>query len=163
MAPSGSDDRDRFKAEGDLNISPHRASWNDANLDAETRDWLEQDARYFLHQSLSTPCLDVLAGCKGMHVTDLQGRAFMDFHGNNVHQVGFGHPKVIEAVKAQLDVLPFCTRRYTNIPAIQLAKKLTELAPGNLNKVLFAPGGTSRIAHVPSGSLDPTRRAEGEL
>jgi 4-aminobutyrate aminotransferase len=69
----------------------------------------------------------------------------MDFHGNNVHQVGFGHPRVIAAIKAQLDELPFCTRRYTNIPAIKLARKLTELAPGNLKKVLFAPGGTSAI------------------
>ena len=146
MAQSGSDQRERFRTEGDLNLSPHRAGWSDANIDADTRDWLEQDARYFLHQSLSTPCLNVLAGCEGIHLTDLQGRQFMDFHGNNVHQVGFGHPKVIEAVKAQLDVLPFCTRRYTNIPAIRLAKRLTELAPGNLNKVLFAPGGTSAIS-----------------
>jgi 4-aminobutyrate aminotransferase len=69
----------------------------------------------------------------------------MDFHGNSVHQVGFGNPRVIEAIKAQMDELSFCTRRYTNIPAIQLAKKLTELAPGDLNRVLFAPGGTVAI------------------
>jgi 4-aminobutyrate aminotransferase len=52
---------------------------------------------------------------------------------------------VIEAIKAQMDELPFCTRRYTNIPAIKLAKKLAELAPGDLNRVLFAPGGTVAI------------------
>jgi 4-aminobutyrate aminotransferase len=59
--------------------------------------------------------------------------------------VGFRNRRVIDAIKAQLEELPFCTRRYTNIPAIKLAKKLAELAPGNLNKVLFAPGGTSAI------------------
>jgi 4-aminobutyrate aminotransferase len=64
----------------------------------------------------------------------------MDFHGNNVHQVGFGHPRVIAAIKAQLQELPFCPRRYTNEPAVRLAEKLAQLAPGNLNKVLFAPG-----------------------
>jgi len=69
----------------------------------------------------------------------------MDFHGNNVHQVGFKNPRVIAAIKAQLDELPFCTRRYTNVPAIRLANKVAELAPGNLNKVLFAPGGTSAM------------------
>src|SRR5256714_12063651 len=41
--------------------------------------------------------------------------------------------------------LLFCPRRYTNIPAIKLAKKLAELAPGDLNKVLFTPAGTSAI------------------
>jgi len=41
--------------------------------------------------------------------------------------------------------LPFCTRRYTNVPAIRLAEKLAQLAPGHLNKVLFAPAGTVAI------------------
>ncbi len=69
----------------------------------------------------------------------------LDFHGNNVHQVGFGHPRVIEAITRQLRELSFCTRRYTNIPSIQLAEKLVSLAPGDLNRVLFAPSGTAAI------------------
>ena len=117
----------------------------DERIDAETRRWLEEDEKYFLHQSLSTPCLNVLRGCRGATLEDLQGRVLLDFHGNNVHQVGFGHPRVIEAVTAQMRALPFCTRRYTNIPAIRLARRLTELAPGRLKRVLFAPGGTSAI------------------
>ena len=43
------------------------------------------------------------------------------------------------------DHLPFCTRRYTNRVAVDLAKKLTEIAPGNLNRVLFCPGGAEAI------------------
>jgi 4-aminobutyrate aminotransferase len=136
---------DAFKSEGDLNVSPHRAAWANENTNAETRDWLKEDANYFLHQSLSTPCLDVLNGCHGGSIETLAGRTLLDFHGNNVHQVGFGHPRVVEAIVRQLQTLSFCTRRYTNIPAIQLARRLTELAPGDLNKVLFAPGGTSAI------------------
>jgi 4-aminobutyrate aminotransferase len=134
-----------FKSEGDLNISKCRQAWLKKNINAETQAWLEADAKYFLHQALSTPCLDVFKSCDGIYMEDLQGRRFMDFHGNNVHQVGFRNDRVIAAIKAQLDELSFCTRRYTNIPAIKLAKKLTSLAPGNLNKVLFAPGGTSAI------------------
>src|SRR5262245_35477385 len=109
---------DGFKSEGDLNISPHRQNWVDNHLNPETEHWLEEDAKYFLRQSLSTPCLNVLRGCGGIYLEDLQGRRFMDFHGNNVHQVGFGNPRVIGAIKAQLDELPFCTRRYTNVPAV---------------------------------------------
>ncbi len=134
-----------LRSEGDLNISPHRKRWQADNIDADTQTWLDEDARYFLHQSLSTPCLNVLRSCEGIYVEDLDGRRYMDFHGNNVHHVGFRNPRVINAIKAQLDTLPFCTRRYTNVPAIQLARKLAELAPGNLKKVLFAPGGTTAI------------------
>ena len=116
----------RFKSEGDINISLHRAEWQDAVLNTETRDLLEEDARYFLHQSLSTPCMNALRACEGIYIEDLQGRRYMDFHGNNVHQVGFGNPDVIAAIKAQLDELPFCTRRYTNRPAVNLAKNWSE-------------------------------------
>ena len=138
-------DLDRFRSEGEINLSPRRQAWSREHLDETTRHWLEEDARYFLHQSLSTPCLDVLARCEGAWLEDLQGRRFLDFHGNSVHQVGFGHPRVVQAIREQMETLPFCTRRYTNIPAIELARKLTELAPGSQSKVLFAPGGAAAV------------------
>ncbi len=138
-------DIDSLRSEGDLNISPHRKAWAKKHIDAETQHWLDLDARYFLHQSLSTPCLNVLSHCEGINLKDLRGRSLMDFHGNNVHQVGFANRWVIDAVKNQLEELAFCTRRYTNIPAIRLAQKLAQLAPGKLNKVLFAPAGTAAI------------------
>ncbi|MDE2835205.1 MAG: aspartate aminotransferase family protein [Bacteroidota bacterium] len=127
--------------EGDLNVSQRRSSWAADHIGDETRELLELDARYFLRQSLSTPCLNVLCGSKGVHIEDWEGRSILDFHGNAVHQVGYGHPSVIAAVVRQLEKLPFCPRRYTNEPAIALARKLSELSPGRLSKVLFAPGG----------------------
>ncbi len=145
------------QSEGDINLSPQRAAWQATALDAKTRALLEEDARYFLRQSLSTPCLNALRGCDGIYIEDLQGRRYMDFHGNNVHQVGFANPAVIAAVKAQLDDLSFCTRRYTNRVAVDLAKKLAELAPGDLNKVLLCPSGTGamgmalKLARVATG------------
>jgi len=133
------------RAEGDINLSPRRRQWSAQHLDDATQAILEEDAQLFLHQSLSTPCLNALQGSEGIYLEDTQGRKIMDFHGNSVHQVGHGHPRVIEAIKAQLDVLPFCPRRYTNQVAIDLARRLVELAPGDLDKLLFAPGGTSAI------------------
>jgi 4-aminobutyrate aminotransferase len=138
-------DRAPRQSEGDINISSRRAEWQAASLNAESRALLEEDARYFLHQSLSTPCLNALRGCGGIYLEDLQGRRYMDFHGNSVHQVGFANPSVVAAIKAQLDDLSFCTRRYTNVVAVDLARKLATLAPGDLNKVLFAPSGTAAI------------------
>jgi 4-aminobutyrate aminotransferase len=114
-------------------------------LDAETHALLEEDTRYFLRQSLSTPCLNAMRACEGIYIEDTQSRRYMDFHGNNVHQVGFGNPEVIAAIKGQIDALPFCTRRYTNRVAVDLAKKLAEIAPDPLKKSLFCPGGAEAI------------------
>ncbi len=133
------------RSEGDVNQSSLRRIWQQGQLDRNTRQVLDEDARWFLHQSLSTPCLNALQACAGIFLEDMQGRRYMDFHGNSVHQVGYGHPTVIQAIKDQLDRLPFCTRRYTNQVAIELAKRLAGIAPGNLNKVLFAPGGAAAI------------------
>jgi len=131
--------------EGEPNRSAGRDRWRATQLTDATRELLEEDARYFLHQSLSTPCLNVLARCEGSWIEDTQGRRYLDFHGNNVHHVGFGNAAVIEAITAQMQELSFCTRRYTNLPAIRLARKLAEIAPGRLNKVLLAPGGTTAV------------------
>ncbi|WP_231891397.1 (R)-1-hydroxy-2-aminoethylphosphonate ammonia-lyase [Paenibacillus swuensis] len=133
-----------LKGEGDINFSASRDQWRARQSDAARR-LLDDDERYFLHQSLSTPCLQVLESCEGIYIQDVDGKRYMDFHGNNVHQVGYRNPYVIEAVKEQLDILPFSPRRFTNRPSIELARKLAELAPGSLNKVLFAPGATSAI------------------
>ena len=116
------------RSEGDINISGQRDKWQEANIHAQTRSLLERDARCFLKQSLSTPCLNALRACAGIYIEDMEGRRYMDFHGNNVHQVGFGNAEVVAAVKRQLDELPFCTRRYTNHVAIELAERLTALA-----------------------------------
>ena len=134
------------RTEGDINLTSERSNWYAVIKDADTLSRLEEDAEYFLHQALSTPCLDVLASCEGIYLTDIQGKRYMDFHGNNVHQVGYRNPHIIDRIKEQMDILPFSPRRYTNVPAIELAKKLTSLLSGDLRRVLFAPGGTSSIS-----------------
>ncbi|MCC7227334.1 MAG: aspartate aminotransferase family protein [Burkholderiaceae bacterium] len=132
-------------SEGDVNLSARRRQWEAQCLDDATRAMLAEDSRHFLHQSLSTPCFNALKASSGIWLEDLQGRRIMDFHGNSVHQVGYGHPKVVAAMKEALDVLPFSPRRFTNRYAVDLAARLTSLAPGDLNRVLFAPGGAEAI------------------
>ena len=132
-------------SEGDINLSPLRREWDSNHVGPDTRALLDEDSRYFIHQSMSTPCFDSLVGAEGIYLIDTEGRRFMDFHGNSVHQVGYRHPRVIDAVKRQLDTLPFSPRRFTNVAAVELAKRLVALAPDPLGKVLLAPGGTSAI------------------
>ncbi|HTR41382.1 MAG TPA: aspartate aminotransferase family protein [Pseudomonadales bacterium] len=136
---------DTARAEGDVNLSPRRRAWAAEHIGPEANELLQEDARCFLHQTLSTPCLNVLRRVEGAWIEDIEGRRYLDFHGNCVHQVGFAHPRVITAIKQQLDELCFCPRRYTCQPAIELAARITQLAPGNLKRVSFTTAGTTAI------------------
>jgi 4-aminobutyrate aminotransferase len=140
------DDPRMQREQGDVNTTPNRQRYWERNLSSESRKWFEADGRYFLHQSLSTPVLNVIAGAGGVCIRDLEGRSYIDMHGNGVHNAGFNHPAVVAAVRRQLDEgLTFCPRRYTNIPAIRLARKLAEITPGGLCRSLFCPGGSEAI------------------
>ncbi|HCO84703.1 MAG TPA: aspartate aminotransferase family protein, partial [Arenibacter sp.] len=74
-------DAQNKKTEGDINFTPARAAWMDSQISDETKQILERDARYFLHQSMSTPCLDVLQSCEGPYIENISGKKYLDFHG----------------------------------------------------------------------------------
>jgi hypothetical protein len=129
--------------QGDINASELRQQHFEA-LDEQTRHWINEDASYFLHQALSTPVMNVLSKTEGPFIYDLNGKAYLDLHGNGVHNAGFSNPDVIKAVIEQLQQsLAFTPRRYTNIPAIQLAKKLVEVTPAGLDRNGCDVGQTS--------------------
>jgi 4-aminobutyrate aminotransferase len=131
--------------EGDINQSEARIKWWETEIDEATKDLLEKDAKYFMHQALSTPCLDVIQQVEGPYLENINGKKYFDFHGNNVHQLGFSHPKLIESLTRQLKELTFSTRRYTNEVAIQFAEKLIATMPIGLNKLLMTPNGSSAV------------------
>ncbi|ELA9194064.1 aspartate aminotransferase family protein [Vibrio parahaemolyticus] len=134
-----------FRSEGDVNTTPARQAWNASMDDERTQALLKRDSEVFFHQAMSTPCLDTLEAAEGIYIQDSTGKKYMDFHGNNVHQLGYGHPHVIKRVQEQIAKLPFSPRRFTNETAIECAEKLTQICGGELNRVLFAPGGTSAV------------------
>lgn len=150
-----SDSQPRWRlSEGDVNTSPRRAAWQARALDPAGMRQIEDDSRYFLKQSLSTPCLAAIAKAEGLWIEDTAGRRYMDFHGNNVHHIGYAHPRLVAAVKRQIDTLSFSPRRFANETATKLARKLVEIAPRpsasdrgreSLNKVLFTTGGSDAI------------------
>ena len=132
--------------QGDVNTTSNRKKYWDRNLSGEACELFEEDRKYFLQQSLSSPVLNVIAKAQGAWIEDLNGKRYLDMHGNGVHNAGFNNPEVIRAIKEQLDGnLTFCTRRYTNRPAIDLARTLAEITPGDLSKSLFCPGGSEAI------------------
>jgi 4-aminobutyrate aminotransferase len=131
--------------QGDINQSELRNKYQQ-QLSSQTKKLIEEDAALFLHQALSTPVMNALSKTEGAFIFDMDGKAYLDLHGNGVHNAGFSNPYVIEKVIAQLkNLLAFTPRRYTNNPAIDLAKKLISIAPAALNRVLFCPGGSEAI------------------
>ncbi len=137
-------DPDLPLSEGDVNLSPARAAWR-VSLSERARAALDEDERYFLRQSLSTPCLTQIVRAEGAVLTDIDGRRIFDFHGNSVHQLGHGHPQVVAAIRREMETLTFCPRRSANPTATALARRLVETSPAGLDKVLFAPSGAAAI------------------
>jgi len=142
----GQDSKPKIQhTEGESNTSAARANWAASNTGERSRPLLERDADAFMHQSLSSPCVNTIAKAQGIWIEDLDGRRYMDFHGNSVHHIGYGHPRLVAAVKDQLDVLSFSPRRFTNEVSVQLAERLGKLAPADLNRVLFTTGGSDAV------------------
>jgi 4-aminobutyrate aminotransferase len=136
------------QSEGDVNSSPRRADWQREHLDEPTRALLARDSATFLHQSVSTPCLSAIRKAEGLYIEDMAGRRYMDFHGNNVHHVGYAHPHVVGAIKAQLDALCFAPRRFASERAVELAEALSQrfaTLTGQPARVLFTTGGSDAV------------------
>lgn len=146
------------KTEGDINLTEERAIWQNKYLSEKSKELIDEDSKYFIHQALSTPCLNTVASVDGIYITDDDGRKYMDFHGNSVHQLGYNHPKLLAAMEKQIKELSFSPRRYSNKTATALAKKLCSLMPSQNYRVLFTPGGTSSIGVA----LKMVRKATGK-
>ena len=119
--------------------------------------WSTRTRATFSTRPRRRPACPPSGGAQGIWVEELDGRRFMDFHGNSVHHLGYSHPTLIAALKAQLDDLTFSPRRFTNEVAVALARRLADLAPAPLGKVLLAPSGNDameialRLARVATG------------
>jgi len=133
------------QSESDTNLTDRRRDWQSRSLDPATQVLLARDSAGFLRQSVSTPCLNAIAKAEGIWIEDLAGRRYMDFHGNNVHHIGYGHPRLKEAITAQMDSLSFAPRRYACEPAVALAEKIASIAPGELSKILLTTGGSDAV------------------
>jgi adenosylmethionine-8-amino-7-oxononanoate aminotransferase len=84
------------------------------------------------------------AGC---HVWDDQGRRYFDgLSGLYCVNAGHGRPELRDAATAQLDALGYYpTWSAAHPPAVELAARIAELAPGSLNRVLFTSGGSESV------------------
>lgn len=89
-------------------------------------------------------CLEIVraGGCK---LYDAGGKEYIDLIGGiSVCNVGHHHPKVIDAIKKQLDnyLHIMVYGELVQSPQVQYAKKLTDHLPSSLNSVFFTASGS---------------------
>jgi adenosylmethionine-8-amino-7-oxononanoate aminotransferase len=84
---------------------------------------------------------------EGIEIVDREGRRYIDASGGAaVSCLGHSHPRVIEAIKAQLDRLPYAhTGFFTSEPAEALADRLVEAAPEGVGRVYYVSGGSEAV------------------
>ncbi|MCZ6778468.1 MAG: aminotransferase class III-fold pyridoxal phosphate-dependent enzyme [Acidobacteria bacterium] len=82
----------------------------------------------------------------GCYVEDVQGKRYLDCLGGfGIYSCGIRHPKVISAVKAQLDRMPMSSQELLDPLRGALAHLLGEIMPGDLQKCFFINNGTDAV------------------
>jgi acetylornithine/succinyldiaminopimelate/putrescine aminotransferase len=97
---------------------------------------------------------------EGIFFYDKAGKAYIDLvSGISVSALGHAHPKVIEAVKDQVDryMHTMVYGEFVQAPQVAYAKWLTERLPGSLDNVYFVNSGSEAI----DGAMKLAKRSTG--
>jgi putrescine aminotransferase len=82
----------------------------------------------------------------GSYFEDITGRRYIDcLGGYGIYSAGINHPKIVRAVKSQLERMPLSSQELLDPLRGALAELLGELAPGNLQNCFFICNGTDAI------------------
>lgn len=97
---------------------------------------------------------------QGSTIWDSSGKAYLDFAGGyGVFTLGHSHPRVIEAVREQMDSMSLSGKTMFNVILGRTAKKLAELAPGDLQISFWCNSGTEAV----EGAIKLARAATGRV
>ncbi len=89
----------------------------------------------------------VVESASGRTVTDVDGKTYLDcFSGISVVNAGHNHPRILAAARAQMDKLVHAASCVYHVPVVgQLAEKLAEITPGDLQKSFLSNSGAEAI------------------
>lgn len=98
----------------------------------------------YIITNFSTPFPIVIVKGEDVYLTDMMGKKYLDFWaGIATMSAGHSNPKILEAVKKQMDSLVHCaSQSYYTMPPLELAKKLVAVAPFKSCKVTFHTSGS---------------------
>ncbi len=120
-------------------------SFDAADLSAKAREHLWMHFTR-LSSYAEAPVPTIVRG-EGARIFDVNGRSYLDgLSGLFVVQAGHGRLELAEAAYKQASELAFFPIwSYAHPPAIALADRLADYAPGDLNKVFFTTGGGEAV------------------
>ncbi|WP_417824267.1 aspartate aminotransferase family protein [Thalassospira lucentensis] len=103
-----------------------------------------RESRLFYQSRSRRPLID---RAKGVYMWDVDGKRYIDASsGAMVSNIGHSDPRVIAAMNAQLEKASFAYRlHFENDAAENLAWRLAERAPGDLERVFFVSGGSEAV------------------
>lgn len=115
-----------------------------------TKEMQAIDAAHHLHPfthgtALAEKGARVITKAKGVWLTDSEGDQMLDaMSGLWCVNIGYGREELADVAAAQMRQLPYYNTFFqsTHVPALTLAAKIAELAPGDLNHVFFASSGS---------------------
>ena len=85
----------------------------------------------------------LISGGSGIHVTDAEGREWIDVNGGYMCvNIGYGRRELAEAMREQMSKLVYFPQGATTQPLVELAEKLAEITPGNLERSWPVTGGS---------------------
>ena len=111
-------------------------------------------------QTTDFPLLLEFERAQGVYMYNNEGKAFIDLiSGIGVSNLGHSHPKVIEAIKNQVDKYMHLMvyGEYVQAPQVRFAEKLVAVLPANLNSVYFTNSGSEAV----EGALKLAKRYTG--
>jgi acetylornithine/succinyldiaminopimelate/putrescine aminotransferase len=117
----------------------------------------------FLHllaQTSDSPLALEIEKADGIYLYGVDGKRYIDLiSGVSVSNLGHGHPRVIEAIKTQLDKYMHLMvyGEYIQSPQTKFAQLLTSILPDNLNNVYFVNSGSEAV----EGAMKLAKRFTG--
>ncbi|KJD35564.1 aminotransferase class III [Tamlana sedimentorum] len=121
---------------------------------------MNQEFKKYQAQTSPHPLGLEISHAKGSYIYDIENNAHLDFvAGVSATPLGHNHPKVIEAIKTQLNkyMHVMVYGEYVQKPAVELAKLLAENLPEPLEQTYLTNSGTEAI----EGALKLAKRATG--
>jgi len=111
-------------------------------------------------QTSTSPNLLEIERAEGLYLYDKEGKSYMDLvSGFAVSNIGHRHPKVLDAIRGQLDKYLHLTvyGEFVQSPMVLFAQKLISVLPEELNNVYFVNSG----AEATEGALKLAKRFTG--
>lgn len=99
----------------------------------------------YLMMGGGTPGVNLVKG-ENIYVYDINGNKYIDCTSQSwALHLGYNHPDINQAVKEQIDLSNHFHTGFYTIPRYILAKKIAEIFPEKMNRVLFTIGGGATI------------------